>query len=293
MQEIKNRHNERLLQRYAMLCKNKGLTPASIDAIINNDLRLFLDFIGDKNLEDVTNIDIEDFLDYCMNERNNGSAALNRKYTSINTFYETLIRKDYINCKNPMYKVDKIKLRKKVRGHLTIEEIQRIFDYIDRVGDLRAGAIFSLFFSSGIRLSELYSLNRDSLDFERRQFKVIGKGQKERICIFSEDAKNRILKYLESRTDDNPALFISREGNRMSKKAIQNLVKNIAKRAGIEKNIFPHLLRHTTAMWLLKNGVELDKIQVILGHSNVSTTQVYARNNIDDVQQLVENLDIF
>ncbi len=79
----------------------------------------------------------------------------------------------------------------------------------------------------------------------------------------------------------------------MSKKAIQNLVKNIAKRAGIEKNVFPHLLRHTTAMWLLKNGVELDKIQVILGHSNVSTTQVYARNNIDDVQQLVENLDIF
>lgn len=292
MQEIPNKHNEQLLRRYEMICKNKGLTSASIDAIIKVDLPLFLNFIGNKNVEDVTHIDIENFFDYCINERHNGEASLNRKYASINRFYETMIKKEYIQCKNPMDKVDKIKMRKRVRGYLTIEEIRQIFDYIDKIGDLRAGAIFSLFFSSGIRLSELYRLNRDSLDFEHCRFKVLGKGQKERVCIFSEDTKDRILKYLETRKDDNPALFISREGNRLSKKAIQNLVKRIAKEAGTKKNVFPHLLRHSLAMWLLKNNIPLDRIQLVLGHSNISTTQVYAYSNIDDIQAMLKDANL-
>lgn len=95
-----------------------------------------------------------------------------------------------------MDKLNKVKVRKKQRGHLTDDEMQRVFKYLEETGNLRDLAIFSLLYSSGIRLSELHQLNRNSLDFSARRFRVVGKGDKERLCIFSDYAKNNIVKYL-------------------------------------------------------------------------------------------------
>jgi len=284
-----NSENQKLLDRYIMICKNKGLTPNSINAI-GVDLKLFLEFIGNKHIKNVTHIDCDDFLMYCMNSRDNHDWALARKHTSINMFFKTLIKKDYLEIKNPMDKVDQIKVRKRQRGHLTTEEVQQVFHYLEENKIYRELALFSLLFSSGIRLSELYQLNRSSLNFETKRFSVIGKGEKERTCIFSEYAKQNILKYLETRDDDLEPLFISRQKNRLSRRAIQNTIKNTIKRAGINKEMTTHHIRHSCAMHLLHNDIPLDKIQKVLGHSNISTTQIYAYNTMDDVQDLVERV---
>lgn len=284
--------NKKILKRYRMYCKSsKGFTIESLKAICDNDLRLFIEFIGEKPLYQITHENILDFLAYCEEERKNHDQALSRKFTSLNTFFNRLIVQEVLDMKNPLRKLEKPKVRKKYRGHLTLEEYQQLLYYIDSINDLRGGAIVSLFFSSACRLSEIWQLNRESLDFESRKFKVLGKGQKQRGCVFSEDAKERVLKYLATRNDDLEALFMSRQKNRWSRKAIQDFVKVVAKRADIKKDISPHWLRHTRAMTLLRKDVPLEVIQRLLGHESIATTQVYARMDMDSVQSKVDEID--
>lgn len=283
--------NLKILKRYKANCKNKGLTTESIKAIVDNDLRLFIDFIGDKHVSEATHLDIQDFLLYCDEERGNGDEALARKFNSVNMFYKTLIKQEVINIKNPLDKLEKPKVRKKYRGHLTVEEYNQILRHLDVTNNLRDAAIISFFYASACRLTEVYQQNRNSLDYSNRRFKVLGKGDKERICIFNTDAAERLKKYLDTRTDDNPALFISTQGNRLSTKAIQDAVKNAAKRAGVAMNVHPHIFRHTRAMHLLKKNAKLETIQRLLGHSNIATTQIYAHMNMDEVQDEVAKID--
>lgn len=284
-----NEENIKLLDRYNLIIKNKGLTEKSIVAI-NIDLKLFMRFLKDKYFNDTTHRDVEDFLFYCQGERKNTSPTLGRKFTSLNSFYNTMLKKEYLSCVNPLFKMDKIKIRKKLRNHLTKEEYDKIISFLEETNNLRGLAIFSLLFSSGIRLSELHQLNISSIDFELKRFPVLGKGDKPRICIFSDEAKKHIQSYLESRSDNYECLFLSRQNNKLSAKAIQDFVKSTGKKAGITQNVHPHLLRHGTAMWLLENDVPLDRIQIVLGHSSVQTTQHYAHNSMDTVQSIVEDV---
>lgn len=286
-----NSENLKLLKRYEMIMKNRGITDESIKGICKVDIPLFLRFINPKPLSEVTNIDIEDFLFYCQEERKNQPQSLNRKYTSLNSFFKQLIKRNYLDIKNPLDKVDKAKERIKLREPLTKEEVNKIFEYLDKTNNLRNTAIFALFLSSGIRLSELWQLNRNSLDFDNMQFTVIGKGLKQRTCIFDDFAKEKILKYLESRTDDLEPLFISREHNRLSKREIQRIIHNVCKECGITRNVFPHLLRHTAGHAAREKGIKIEDIQVFLGHSDPGVTAaIYARGDITKVQNQFENL---
>lgn len=283
--------NLKILKRYRANCKNKGLTTESIKAICDNDLRLFIDFLGDKHINEVTHLDFQDFLLYCDEERGNQDEALARKFNSVNMFYKTLIKQEIISIKNPLDKLEKPKVRKKYREHLTVEEYEQILKYLDYTNNLRDAAIISFFYASACRLTEVYQQNRNSLDYANRRFKVLGKGDKERICIFNSDAAERLKKYLDTRTDDNPALFISSQMNRLSKKAIQDAVKVAGKRAGVIKNVHPHLFRHTRAMHLLQSGAKLETIQRLLGHESIATTQIYARMSMDSVQDEISTID--
>lgn len=283
-------HNKAILKRYRMHCKNKGLTDESIEAMVGTDLRLFLEFLGDTKIEEVDHNICSDFLIYCCEERGNTAKTLARKFTSINTFFSTLVKQDVI-LKNPMDKLEKPKIRKTIREHLDMEEYKQLLAYVDSRNDLRGAALISFFFASGCRLKEVWQQNRDGLDFNKRQFKVCGKGDKERICMFTADAAMRLKAYLSTRTDDNPALFISKYGTRWSKKSIQDYLAVTGERAGLKKRVHPHLLRHTRAMALLKAGVPLETIQKVLGHENISTTQIYAHNTLDDVQSAVDHVD--
>jgi len=279
-----NPENLLLLKKYEMIMQNKQATKRSIEAFVKFDIPLFLRFIKDKHVADVTSKDIEEFFFYCQTERNNGAEALCRKYTSLNSFYTQLIRKEYINCPNVMMKVDKPKIRRKPRGYLKPEEIKAMIDYAKKIDDKRSLALILLFYSSGCRLSEIYQLNRDSINYDELKFSVLGKGDRIRTCVLSQNAKDAILEYLATRDDNLEPLFISREHNRLSRSAIRRSIKKIAKRAGIERNVFVHTLRHSVATNSIKAGIKLQDIKLLLGHASIASTEIYAKQNILEVR---------
>lgn len=150
----------------------------------------------------------------------------------------------------------------------------------DELPALRDRALLELFFSTGLRLSELCSLNRD-LDLSRDEFSIRGKGEKVRVVFLSEDAKEAIRVYLKKRTDMEEPLFIqfsNRKGDRgmrLTPRSIERLVRYYAIKAGISKKVTPHVLRHSFATDLLSNGADIRSVQIMLGHANIATTQVY------------------
>ncbi|MGC8981624.1 MAG: site-specific tyrosine recombinase/integron integrase [Minisyncoccia bacterium] len=143
---------------------------------------------------------------------------------------------------------------------------------------LRDKAILETLFSTGLRLSELCSLNRD-INIKKGEFSVVGKGGRTRVVFLSDFAKEALIKYLKEREDKNPALFISLSKNqpakRLTPRAIEKIIKYNAKKAGIIKKVTPHMLRHQFATDLLSSGADLRSVQLLLGHKNLSTTQIY------------------
>ena len=151
----------------------------------------------------------------------------------------------------------------------------------DTVKALRDKAILELFFSTGLRLSELCSLSRD-IDLSRDEISVRGKGEKVRVVFISDDAKTAITAYLKKRTDLDDALFVQESRNarkdgslRLTPRSIERMVKHYAAKAGIMDKVTPHILRHSFATDLLYNGADIRSVQIMLGHSNISTTQIY------------------
>lgn len=155
------------------------------------------------------------------------------------------------------------------------EEIERLFAAVkgDKISDFRDRAILELLFSTGLRVSELVNLNRENVNLKRGEFSVRGKGDKIRIVFISEPAKKALEKYLKKRKDVEKALFV--KNLRLTPRSVQRIVRKYAVRAGIVKKVTPHTLRHSFATDLLRNGADLRSVQEMLGHSNISTTQIY------------------
>lgn len=191
----------------------------------------------------------------------------------------------------PTLAADKIILPKTVRKQVTFLHYDEVLKLIDQIPldseiGLRDRAIVELLFSSGLRVSELVNLNRDHINLTRREFMVRGKGQKDRPVFVSSSAAQHVENYLTERHDSLPALFLSysRRGaapdtsgdfRRLGARSIQRMVSHYARLAGITKHVSPHTMRHSFATDLLMNGADLRSVQSMLGHSNISTTQIY------------------
>jgi site-specific recombinase XerD len=181
---------------------------------------------------------------------------------------------------------DKIELAKtssRQIDHIDIKEVHRMLEVSKK--SPRNYAIMELLFSTGLRVSELCSLNRD-LDITKDEFTIRGKGEKLRIVFLSEEARKSLAEYLNNRTDMDEALFIQQgprvvkleEQNvslRLTPRSVERIVKRIAIEAGISKRVTPHTIRHSFATDLLRNGADIRSVQMMLGHSNIATTQIY------------------
>lgn len=204
---------------------------------------------------------------------------------ALRSFLKYLAKRDI-----PALTSDKVELAKAKRpqvGFLEYEEVVRLLEAIDistPVG-LRDRAIIELLFSGGLRVSELVGLNRDHINLDRREFSIRGKGQKDRLIFISPHAAEWLETYLKSRPDNFKPLFIHYSGSadglddgaytRLTARSVQRLVARYARLAGLTKHVTPHTLRHSFATDLLSNGADLRSVQSLLGHANVSTTQIY------------------
>jgi site-specific recombinase XerD len=184
-------------------------------------------------------------------------------------------------------KIELARTKRKQVTWLDEDELERLFAQPDltKTAGLRDRALLELLFSSGLRVSELVGLDREHINLKRREFMVRGKGQKDRPIFISPEAAEWIQKYLDVRKDNTKPLFIRYAGNkkvdltgnyhRLTARSVQRIVANYALLAGITKHVSPHTLRHSFATNLLQNGADLRAIQAMLGHSNISTTQIY------------------
>jgi site-specific recombinase XerD len=190
----------------------------------------------------------------------------------------------------PALTADKVELARTVRKQVTFlneDELARVFAQPDTntINGLRDRAIMELLFSSGLRVSELVGLDRDHINLKRREFMVRGKGQKDRPIFISPEAAAWVERYLQKRQDTSRPLFVRYGGSkkvdlsgnfhRLTARSVQRIVARAALLAGVTKHVSPHTLRHSFATDLLMNGADLRSVQAMLGHSNISTTQIY------------------
>ena len=267
-------------------------------------LERFMEFADDITVDKITTEMIRKFrlwLNRYKNYNDQELSLITQSYhlIALRGFLTYLSRRDV-----PSLSADKIILPKTVREQVTFlhyDEVSNLLDQIDVDTDagLRDRAIIELLFSSGLRVSELVNLNRDHINLGRREFMVRGKGQKDRPVFVSKGAAERVDDYLAVRQDSLAPLFISYSKNagqlntsgdyrRLSARSIQRMVAQYARLAGITKHVSPHTLRHSFATDLLMNGADLRSVQAMLGHSNISTTQVYTHVTDQHLKEVFE-----
>jgi len=210
--------------------------------------------------------------------------SISRNLIAIKMFYRFMLAENFIN-EDISSLIEFPRVSKKLPYILSLREINILLDDSNFKGYLgqRDHAILELFYATGIRVSELINLKIDDINMGNQMLKCIGKGSKERIIPFGSKAHWSLSLYLEKvrpKLDKDPkedALFLNSRGERLSRQGIFYLVKQYARKAGIEKKVTPHTLRHTLATHLLENGADLRSVQEMLGHSDISTTQIYTQ----------------
>lgn len=245
-----------------------------------------VDVLGDIEIETLTMDDIAKWV-AAISERvlPNGEVVPRKQNTIRNDLTRVKMVLKYlhlrgIECLN--YELIPVPKREDcIRPFLSPEEVTAM---IECAVSLRNQFVISLLYSSGIRLSEMISLNRDSI--VARRFTVVGKGKKSRLCFIDERTEGLMLRYLASRTDNCPALIVSKMyKERMTPTNVQLLVKNTAKRAGITKKVSPHILRHSFATNFMQNNGNLRYLSTMLGHSNINTTTIYTHMVDNDLER--------
>ncbi len=248
----------------------------------------FHEFMEDRKPDsDVSLIDLEDidaFRLFVVRLDPPLTPNTQRNYIkAVRAFFRYANKHQWTNMSRDTIELQKI-IKKEV-DFLNKEEIIKILEQIDTRNDMgkRDRAIIALIFASGLRVTELCSLNRDQLNMKERQFSVMGKGKKLRICYFNEVAATALEAYTQTRGDNFPALFINyAPGNndimktrRLTRKSIAEMVHKYAHLAGILKRVVPHTLRHSFATHFLIQGADLRTVQELLGHSSITSTQIY------------------
>lgn len=239
------------------------------------DLRAFRDFLKGTAIEKVDTLTARRFLAH-LKEKGHAKRTIARKLATLRSFFKFLSREGYLKS-NPISVTSSLKLDKKLPVFLDVNKIAQLIESPgknDLLG-LRDGAILETLYSTGIRVSELVSLDIERVDFIGGVIKVFGKGKKERITPIGEGALGAIKEYLAKRPLKSRAVFLNRRGGRLKEGGIRRLLGKYIRKLSLKENISPHTLRHSFATHLLDRGADLRSVQELLGHMNLSTTQIY------------------
>jgi len=228
----------------------------------------------------ISKLQILDFLKHLY--KDHSDISVSRILSTLRGFYKFLIRQQIIK-NNPWSTINNPRSSKKILDILEIEEVIRFLEYIPQSthSDLRDRAMFEILYGCGLRVSEVTGLRTGNIDLDEQLLRFIGKGDKERIVPLGDTALLYLKKYLysargniekEKKTD---YLFLNMRGGRLSRQGFWKILKKYAKKSGIEKNLYPHIFRHSFATHLLQRGADLRTVQKLLGHSSISTTEIY------------------
>ena len=259
-----------------------------------NDLQKFRNFL-EKNNKTVLNADhflILSFLSMLL-DQGFSSKTISRNISSLKSFYKYLISVDHLKL-NPMSNIDAPKSGLFLPTTLTVEETQLILDAPNekRPIELRDKAMLYALYATGMRISELISLNMHNIDLVRGSVQVIGKGGKERMIPLTDDAIKFIKIYIKeareilNKSKDHNNLFLSTHGKQISRHSFWHRIKAYLKRVNINKDVHPHTLRHAFATHMLNNGADLRSVQLLLGHSDLATTQIYTHIAQTEIQNI-------
>lgn len=259
------------------------------------DIYKYLEYIESKHINNALNIKYENILDYLkyLDNNNYEVSSIARKITSIKSFHKYLSETN--NIEDVSLKINIPKFYRKLPNILTIEEVDNLLDInLKSPFDYRNKAMLELMYSSGLRVSELINLKLSDIDLDNNYVRCFGKGNKERIVPIGEVAIEYLKIYINEYRDSmkkgyyTENIFLNNHGKNITRQGFFLIIKQIAKEKDIDKNITPHMLRHSFATHLLNNGADLRTIQEMLGHANLSTTQVYTNVSTDILKENYE-----
>jgi len=284
------------LKEYLVLLKiEKNLSENSINSY-KTDLKKLFDFLEKKKIADFSNVTYKILTDFFELQRSEGinSASVSRYSSSIKGFFSYLHMQEYIE-KNPASRLTSTKISRDLPTVLSFIEVEKILDQPNIKTNLgmRDKAILELLYSSGLRVSELLNLKISDLFFEEEIIRVLGKGSKQRIVPIGKSAIDWITNYLQKvrpllqkRMKSENIIFLNSRGSKLSRMAIWKIVKKYCEKAEIDKEVHPHTFRHSFATHLLEGGADLRAVQEMLGHADISTTQIYTHIDREYIKQI-------
>lgn len=293
-----NIKNKKLLSDY--IIELKTIKQRDKDTTVNSyseDIYKYLEYMESKNISSALDISYNNLLDYLkyLDDNKYEVSSVARKIVSIKAFHKYL--SENYNVVDISTKINTPRFYRKLPNILTIEEVDNLLDIkLDTPFDYRNKAMLELMYSSGLRVSELINLEPSDIDLNNNYVRCFGKGSKERIVPIGEYSSKYLSIYINEYRDSmkkgyyTEKIFLNNHGKEMTRQGFFKIIKKIAKDKDINKNITPHMLRHSFATHLLNNGADLRTIQEMLGHSSISTTQIYT-NVTNEI--LKENYDLY
>jgi integrase/recombinase XerC len=286
--------------------KERNVSPNTVLAY-RRDLGVFVAYLGEYygtsawSWQGIDRLAIRGFLGH-LTRRGLGKRSISRALSVVRSFYRFLHRNEIVEA-NPARAVGSPKLERYLPAYLDRGQIERLFDMAEvramegRFTDVRNLAILELFYSTGMRLSELRGLSRQDVDMITQQVKVRGKGRKERLIPVGDHAQRAMRNYEAKRDEliraigpkaDRTAFFLSAQGKRMSVRTIQMAVTRLLDRIDEDAGLSVHSLRHTFATHLLDAGADLRAVQELLGHASIATTQIYTHTSVERLKQVYQ-----
>ena len=284
-----NKEDQNLRSFFNFLIIEKGLSKNTVKAY-KTDIKGFIKWINKNNKQSLLNIketSVNQYISYLFSLKLK-SSSVNRKISSLKSFYLFLLKKKLIRH-SPFSEVISPKQEKYLPASMSESEVEKLLNSPDASKEIeqRDKAMIEMLYATGMRISELINLRITDIDMNRSVIKVMGKGSKERLIPFGESASEALSNYLKIRKDSpSKEVFISNRGKKISRVAFWQRIKVYLLRENLKDSISPHTLRHAFATHLLNRGADLRSVQLLLGHSDLSTTQIYthiAKQRLGDV----------